>query len=401
MNGDVTDDALHNYDVQAYTVELTAGSGPAVGGTDGTHPSYTPDGFAFQDSEADVQTVFEENLPFALDLARSTPDPDDPVSHIGNTAPDFVPNAFPTSYGDPQTVEVNAKRELGTVWAEWLVVETGRRGAVRTSEWDGGIRYGEPGVYYHKLRADIRTGARAGQTVRVRFTARNARSQAFTYTAAQRDHADVLIMAAEDYKGPSSVAGNPPTPYAGPKYLGSYEAALDAAGIGYDVYDTDVTRTAPHPLGVLSHYKAVIWYTADDFLTASPGPAGRHGRGEAARRRGARHARLHERRRQPARHRAERTRRAPGTSSCSIRWRRRRRTRTASPTRRRVRTTPTTRPGRRRTASRSPTTSCSTGWGRTCRSHSIRRPACRRSSRSGTPRSRSIRRVTSGACTRS
>ena len=183
MNGDVTDDALHNYDVQAYTVELTAGSGPAVGGTDGTHPSYTPDGFAFQDSEADVQTVFEENLPFALDLARSTPDPDDPVSHIGNTAPDFVPNAFPTSYGDPQTVEVNAKRELGTVWAEWLVVETGRRGAVRTSEWDGGIRYGEPGVYYHKLRADIRTGARAGQTVRVRFTARNARSQAFTYTA--------------------------------------------------------------------------------------------------------------------------------------------------------------------------------------------------------------------------
>ena len=221
--------------------------------------------------------MFEENLAFALDLARSTRDPDDPISHIGNSAPDFVPNAFPTSSGDPQTVEVNAKRALGTVWAEWQVVESGRRGAVRTSEWDGGLRYGEPGVYYHKLRADIRTGARAGQTVRVRFTARNARSEAFTYTVAQRDHADVLIMAAEDYKGTSSVAGNPPTPYAGPKYLGSYEAALDAAGIGYDVYDTDVSRTAPHPLGVLSHYKAVIWYTGDDLYTRAPGQPGATG----------------------------------------------------------------------------------------------------------------------------
>ena len=113
--------------------------------------------------------------------------------------------------------------------------------------------------------------------MRVRFTARNARSEAFTYTVAQRDHADVLIMAAEDYKGPSSVAGNPPTPYAGPKYLGSYEAALDAAGIGYEVYDTDVTRTAPHPLGVLSHYKAVIWYTGDDLYTRAPGQPGATG----------------------------------------------------------------------------------------------------------------------------
>jgi hypothetical protein len=81
----------------------------------------------------------------------------------------------------------------------------------------------------------------------------------------------VLIMAAEDYKGTSSVPGNPPTPYAGPKYLSAYEQALQAAGIKYDVFDTDVSRIAPSPIGVLSHYKAVIWYTGDDAYTRAPG----------------------------------------------------------------------------------------------------------------------------------
>ena len=35
-NGDITDDAQHNFGSEAYTVELTPGSGPPVGGTDGT-----------------------------------------------------------------------------------------------------------------------------------------------------------------------------------------------------------------------------------------------------------------------------------------------------------------------------------------------------------------------------
>jgi hypothetical protein len=270
-NGDITDDAQHNFDSESYTVELTPGSGPAVGGTDGTDPAYTPDGFAFQDSEADIQTVFEENLQFALDLIRSARDPDDPVSHIGNEAPDLVPTTFPRGYGDPQTVEVNAKRAVGRVTAHWQVVETGRQGTARTSEWAGGLRYGEPGIYYHKLRADIDTGARAGQNVRVWFTANGARSPSFTYQLAQREHGDVLIMAAEDYKGTNSVPGNPPTPYAGPKYLRAYEEALQAAGVSYNVYDTDAGRTAPSPIGVLSHYKAVIWYTGDDVYTRAPG----------------------------------------------------------------------------------------------------------------------------------
>jgi hypothetical protein len=45
--------------------------------------------------------------------------------------------------------------------------------------------------------------------------------------------------------------------------------------VGYDVYDVDAnSRTAPSYLGVLKHYKAVIWYTGDDQLVREPGQPG-------------------------------------------------------------------------------------------------------------------------------
>ena len=40
----------------------------------------------------------------------------------------------------------------------------------------------------------------------------------------------------------------------GPKYLSFYTDALDAVGLGYDVYARD--HRAPHPLGVLGHSPA-------------------------------------------------------------------------------------------------------------------------------------------------
>ena len=33
---------------------------------------------------------------------------------------------------------------------------------------------------------------------------------------------------------------------------------------------TRASRTAPSPIGVLSHYKAVIWYTGDDLYVREP-----------------------------------------------------------------------------------------------------------------------------------
>jgi Zinc carboxypeptidase/Immune inhibitor A-like, MAM domain len=268
-NGDITDDAYHAFGVQAFTVELDGGTGGAVGGTDESDPdAYTPGGFVFQDSEADIQAEFAKNLAFALDLARSAKKPDQPKSHLGNTAPDFVPTTFPVSYGSPQTVEVNAKRRLGNVRVRWQVND-GRIRSADTSEYEGGSRYGEPGVYYHRLRGQV-TGTSAGDRVRVWFTAKGGRQSAsFTYTARSESSNQVLLMSAEDYTGRS--ATDSATPYAGPRYLSDLRQALEGAGVGYDVYNVDANgRTGPSELGVLSHYKAVVWYTGDDVIVRGP-----------------------------------------------------------------------------------------------------------------------------------
>jgi Zinc carboxypeptidase/Immune inhibitor A-like, MAM domain len=272
-NGDVTDDTYTAFKTLAYTVELDGGTGGAVGGTDGTDPAYTPDGFAFQDSDADIEAQFQKNLAFALDLARSAKDPANFSSHLGNAAPALVPTTFPISYGDPQTVEVNAKRELGSVTVHWKV-NGGREHTASTREFKGGSKYGEPGVYYHRLRGDV-TGTHTGDKVQVWFTAKKAKSDSFTYDVKNDTRNKVLILSAEDYTGNQATPPSPPTPYPGPKYLSYYKTALGDAGIGYDVYDVDANgRTAPSYLGVLKHYKAVVWYTGDDQLVREPGQPG-------------------------------------------------------------------------------------------------------------------------------
>jgi Immune inhibitor A-like, MAM domain len=84
---------------------------------------------------------------------------------------------------------------------------------------------------------------------------------------------DVLVVAAEDYTGTSNVPA-----YAsatGPNYLSYYTDALTANGVSHDVYDVDARgRIAPDSLGVLGHYKAVVWYTGNDLLTREPGQPG-------------------------------------------------------------------------------------------------------------------------------
>jgi hypothetical protein len=277
-NGDITDDAYHIFHVLPYTVELSGGSGDPVGGTDGSDPNYTPGGFVFQDSEAAVQAEFDKNLPLALDLAKSAAKPDQPVSHLGNVAPKLVPTTFASSNGTPQTVEVNARRSAGGVTAHWKINDGPNR-HIRTTEFGGGQRYGEPGIYYHRMRARI-TGMHPGDRVRVWFTAstRNEdddqviglRSKSFEYRVKSNTGAPVLLMVAEDYTGRSSVQG--PGPYAAtPPYRKVYEDSLRAAGIRFDTYDVDANRrTAPSHLGVLSHYRAVVWETGDDVIVRGP-----------------------------------------------------------------------------------------------------------------------------------
>jgi hypothetical protein len=279
-NGDVTGDAYNNWGTQAYTVELDGGTGDGVGGTVDGPDSLPPGGFVYQDDESAVQAEFQKNLAFALDLVKSAARPDQPTSHLGNTAPDFVPTTFSISHGDPQTVEVNAKRSLGDVKVFWQV-DGGRVQRADLAEYAGGERYGKPGTYYHRLRGQVR-GAKPGDTVKVWFARGNRSSEPFTYTLKSSTGNRVLLMAAEDYTGNSSDRPQP-GPYAGPLYQDDYAAALETAGIAYDTYDVDANgRTAASALGVLSHYKAVIWETGEDLYVREPGQPGGTGTSKLA-----------------------------------------------------------------------------------------------------------------------
>jgi hypothetical protein len=243
-------------------------------------------GFVFPDDEAKIQAAYEKNLPFALDLAKSAPDPADPQSHLGSTVKPFYLDTstidpektnnpmsdfrFSVSYGDPQNVRVLAKRSLGDVTLRYQI----NGGAVQskpTSEWDGGKRYGKAGDFYYRVMQGQVTGTNPGDTVKVWFVDADnpsTESGSFTYTAKVESANDVLVMAAEDYTGISPVYKKT----SGPTYLSYYLDALAANGIGADVYDVDANgRKAPSQLGVLSHYKTVIWYTGDDLITREPG----------------------------------------------------------------------------------------------------------------------------------
>ena len=112
-NGETTEHAHNRYGTLAFTPEMaTCETASAADPDDAYAPEDCESVFNFPDSEALVQAEFEKNIPFALAVARSAPDPDDPVSVVGRTAPDFAVDSFAVSYGDPQPVAVTARRDL-------------------------------------------------------------------------------------------------------------------------------------------------------------------------------------------------------------------------------------------------------------------------------------------------
>jgi zinc carboxypeptidase/immune inhibitor InhA-like protein len=269
-NGETIDHVYSRYKTLGWTPEMDV-SDPDRGGGESV--------FEFQDSASDLQDAFDKNLPFALDVAKSAKDPANPVERLGIDVPDFVPATFAVSYGDPQTVEVNAKRELGKVRVRYQI-NGGATKSADTAEWTGGERFGGEGVYFHRLRGVV-SGAKPGDKVKVWFESLKAgkRSEAFTYTLQSDTGNSVLVLSAEDYGGVIPNA----SPFPGPAYLDQYKQALEANGVPYDVYDVDAQgRAAPDRLGVLAHYKAVVWYTGDDQLVREVGAPGQTGTSKLA-----------------------------------------------------------------------------------------------------------------------
>ncbi|MET8153792.1 M14 family zinc carboxypeptidase [Actinoplanes sp. NPDC049668] len=231
-------------------------------------------GFNFPDDEKLIQDEFLKNLPFALSVGKSAQNPDNPVSVVGRSTADLTVDAFDTSYGSRQQVAVTARRSLRDVTLHYKV-NGGRERTDGTREWDDGERYGDGlDQYFAERRGTAK--AKAKDKVEVWFTARKGRetvrSAAFTYTVADKIGGDVLVLAAEDVTGISPANADGAT---SARYADEHVAAIRAAGRTADVYDMDTNgRKAPHPLGVLSHYDAVVWETGDDIIPRATGQVG-------------------------------------------------------------------------------------------------------------------------------
>lgn len=236
-------------------------------------------GFNFPDDEELIQAEFEKNIPFALSVAKSAQDPDDPVSVVEDdgtprTAADLVTDPFAVSHGTTQPVAVTAKKALKDLRLNYSV-NGGPTKSVKTALWKGGERYGDTHRdYYGEFRGTV-TGTSSGDAVKVWFSGVKpgkgpVSSEPFTYEVADDIGADVLILAAEDVTGISPAQGVTTS-----KYADDYAAALTAAGYTSDVYDVDANgRVAPHHLGVLSHYDAIVWESGDDVITRAVGQPG-------------------------------------------------------------------------------------------------------------------------------
>ena len=271
-NGEITDTMYLQDGILGYTIELDGGSGAAVGGTTtaGNAVGSNPGGFVFQDRESDVQAVFAKNLPFMLDLAKSAPTPDQPVSHIGAHVPDFVPTAFPTSYGSAADRRgqraARARRRDGQLAGRGLVD--------RADGLDVGVRRRRA---LRPVRASTSTACAArspasAPATRSRCGSRRAARRRTRSRSRPRPHGrgnHVLILSRRGLHGPVAEHGAG----AGPSFLATYLDALADAGIPADVYDIDANgRNHADLLGVLGHYQAVIWYTGARRLRPRPGP---------------------------------------------------------------------------------------------------------------------------------
>ena len=240
-NGDFTDWTYGNMGIPSHTVEFTTGYD-----------------FRFPDDEGMVQTVFEDSLEFALSVAESASDPAHPVSPVNMPAKDVYHNPVTTSYGPNQIIEVLARKGLDLELCLNSSCSTGM-----FTESLGSFYNDQPGVYFSRYVAVI-SGQSAGDTVTYKVKGGETELGPYSYTVASSTGNPILVMAAEDYTGE-----NPIYPPGGPFYLSYYTEALDAGGYEYDVWDVDL-KGVPSFTEVISHYKAAIWYTGDDYAPTVP-----------------------------------------------------------------------------------------------------------------------------------
>ena len=258
--------------------------------------------FIFPDDEELIQAEFAKNIPFALAVARVRRGPGRPG--LGGRPDDAGLRGRRVRrlvrHGPSRSPSI-ARRALQQR-ADALLVNGGPTRLPACRSGAAASATATPTTTTTPSSA-ARSPAPGRRPVEVWFTGASAgQARSPARTSPTRVHTDiggeVLILAAEDVTGlsPAQAARARSTPT-------TYAAALAAAGYTSDVYDFDVKgRKAPHHLGVLSHYKAVVWETGDDIILRAPGQvAGTAAEGGARHRAGG--ARLPQRGRQAARER--------------------------------------------------------------------------------------------------
>ncbi|WP_338739800.1 M14 family metallopeptidase [Actinomadura luteofluorescens] len=266
-NGDTDGQADNVYGSLSITPEMaTCTTAANEDPDDEWEPGGCASDFEFPDDEALIAREFQKNLPFALSVGKSARTPDEPVSSVGRTAPDFETDAFGTSYGPSQEVAAVIRRSLRAKELRYRI-DGGRVRRAHVREWRGGERFGgENDLYYAEFRGEV-AGQRPGDRVEAWFTGRKGHKQVeskhFTYTVRDQQKADVLVIADEDYTGinPTYPAGTNK-----PRYAPQYADLVKAAKHRPLVWDID-RDGVPHDLGVMKHFKAVVWYLGDNRLT--------------------------------------------------------------------------------------------------------------------------------------
>ena len=272
-NGETDGHMENNFGTLTETPEMaTCETASASDPDDEWKPEDCGSGFEFPDDETLIEQEFENNVPYAIAVAKSAHSPDDPVSPVGRTVPDFDPDEFSTSYDDEsQEVAAVIRRSLNGKHMHYRI-NGGDTVTVNVREWDGGERFGgeEGSNYFAEYRGTV-PRRQPGDRVEVWFSgakpgAGRIASEHFTYEVRDDQDARVLVLAEEDYKGinPTYPAGTN-----APRYAQQYVDAIAANGIKSLVWDVD-KEGVPHDLGVLGHFDAVVWYLGDNRLTQDP-----------------------------------------------------------------------------------------------------------------------------------
>ncbi|MFD4633451.1 M14 family zinc carboxypeptidase [Streptomyces sp. NPDC058284] len=252
-NGEADGHAGNVNGISMFTPEMsTCQTASNIDPNDAWKPEDCASIFTFPDDEKLIQQEFAKNVPFALAVAETALHPDQPVSVTGIKAPDFTPDAFTTSYarGGDQEVAVTARKSVRGKELDYRI-DGGRTHHEKLKPWKGGETYGgKDNLLFDQYRAKIE-GARVGDKVEVWFSGRTKKgrtqSEHFTYTVAERPKANTLVVAEEGATATQTQ---------------KYVDAIKANGRSAAVWDV-AKQGVPHPLGVLSHFSAVVHYTGD------------------------------------------------------------------------------------------------------------------------------------------